>query len=129
VKPPVRTRPCEARRCLLAAALVLAALAGCRAAAVETRGSAPARGPDIHELVHRQVLTSREVDECVEHWGKGAAGWFEVDFDIEPSGQLVPVEAHGGDADLNACLFEALREIRVPPGSVTERQRASISLR
>jgi hypothetical protein len=112
------------------AALALLALAACQTAAPAERLEAPAAPSDgLHELVDRRVLSSRPVNTCLERWGKGAAGWFEVEFEIDPSGRLTPLEAHGGDANLNACLFAALGQVRLPPRSVPEPRRASISIR
>jgi hypothetical protein len=90
---------------------------------------APGPPDTLHELVDQRVLSSRPVDNCLERWGKGKAGWFALDFEIDPSGKLTPLEAHGGDAKLNECLFAALGKIRLPPGSVPEPRRASISIR
>jgi hypothetical protein len=114
----------------LVAALALMTLAACRGAApVDHEAGAPGPPDALHDLVDRRVLSSRPVDHCIERWGKGSAGWFEVDFEIDPSGRLTPLEARGGDTNLNACLFAALRQVRLPPGSVPEPRRASISIR
>jgi hypothetical protein len=104
-------------------------LAACRAAPPADHGVAvPGPSDALHDLVDRRVLSSRPVEQCLDRWGKGRAGWFEVDFEIDPSGRLTPLEARGGDANLNACLFAALRQLRLPPGSVPEPRRASISV-
>jgi hypothetical protein len=116
-------------RAAVVVTLALAAVSGCRGASPVDHDVKAQASPDaLHDLVDRRVLSSRPIDHCIDRWGKGTAGWFEVDFEIDPSGRLTPLEARGGDANLNACLFAALRKLRLPARSVPEPQRASISI-
>lgn len=108
----------------LATAAVFAALvAGCQGDASKKPE------PDLHELLHRYVMASPQLDECIEEWGLGPENRFEMWLELRPSGELVPLEVKDGDADLNRCLQEEIRKLRLPEGSVAEVETVSISIR
>ncbi len=108
---------------LVSAAVVGALLSGCQADA----GGKP--NNDLYELVHRYVMASPLLDECIEEHGLGPKNRFEMMLEIHPSGELVPLEVKEGNEDLNSCLEEEIPKIRLPEGSVAEIEMVPISIR
>ncbi len=129
-------------RLFIAAAGLGALIAGCQAgpsadhgeeAVSETTSTQEATTPSpsdsLHELVHRYVLASPLLDECVDEWGLGPQNRFELTFELQPSGELIPLGVKDGDEELNECLEEAVTKLRLPEGTVSEAKSISISHR
>lgn len=108
---------------LIASAAIGALIAGCQA------DSSKKPDDDLYELVHRHLLSSPSLDECIEEWGLGPENRFEMILEVHPSGKLLPLKVKDGDKDLNECLKKAVTTLRLPEGSVTEIESVSISIR
>ncbi len=108
---------------LIASAVIGFLISGCQADASKKSDD------DLYELVHRYVLSSPLLDECIEEWGLGPENRFEMILEVHPSGKLLPLEVKDGDEDLNECLKKTVTTLRLPEGSVTEIESLSISIR
>ncbi len=139
--PPSAKRPPPSRLALVSTVVAMLSLVGCQSgpdAVRDTAAGGPASpeaaereasGESLHDLIHRYVLASPVLDECVVEWGLGPENRFEISFQAMPSGELRPLGVKGEQDELNACLRDAVAQIRLPAGSVTEPKTISVSIR
>ena len=97
-------------------------------AASEASGAGAGR-KSLSELVHRYVLASPLLDECIEEWGGSNKHGVEIDFRAMPSGELALVSVNGEREGMHACVGNALAQIRLPAGSVSEAKIVTVSIR
>ncbi len=107
----------------IATAVVVAVIAGCQAEAGKRASN------DLHDVLHRYVMASPLLDDCIEEHGLGPENRFEMMLEIHPSGELVPLEVTDGNKELNSCLKEKIPEILLPKGIVADVETISISIR
>ena len=84
------------------------------------------QSPDLEGRVEELEAAVKSLS-ADRHWL--TARLAELTFELQPSGELIPLGVKDGDEELNECLEEAVIKLRLPEGTVFEAKSISISHR